>query len=163
MTWEHFMFTLQSISSIYQQHSIMVQSDKIILINLHNNVERVEGVPTFWHKTQDCPHLRLCVLDLGRDCLSLQRLLRFLCLLVYGPAWCWWGGELCWPRCPLSRGEVTRGRGEALWTSCSSISWLDTDSRLLLVAGLSPSPSDRRMGERRLAPREERSAILSSC
>ena len=62
----------------------------------------------------------------------------------------------------LSRGEE-RGMGEDLCTSCSSTSWLDTERRLRLVAGLSPSllmdsvSELRRIGDKILAPSDDRS------
>ena len=69
-----------------------------------------------------------------------------------------------WPPRFRSRGE-DRGIGEDLCTRCSNTSWLETDRRLRLVAGLSPasvlidSESElRRIGDNMLAPRLERSA-----
>lgn len=65
----------------------------------------------------------------------------------------------------LSRGEE-RGMGEDLCTSCSSTSWLDTERRLRLVAGLSPSllmdsvSELRRIGDKILAPSDDRSCEL---
>lgn len=64
-----------------------------------------------------------------------------------------------------SRGEAS-GMGEDLCTSCSNTSWLETESRLRLVAGLSDSlfmdsvSELRRIGDRMLAPREVRSCEL---
>ena len=67
-----------------------------------------------------------------------------------------------WPPRFRSRGEE-RGIGDDLWTRCSNTSWLETDKRLLLVAGLSDSllidsvSEFLRIGDRMLAPRLDRS------
>ena len=111
------------------------------------------------------PHLLRGWADLaGSEPLSLSslaphRLLVFRCLRW----WCWWPwpGDPGWCR-PLTWACVTRGRGEARCTSCSSISAEDTESLLLLVAGPSSllilSVSEfLRIGDRRLAPSDERS------
>ena len=109
-------------------------------------------------------HLLRCWLDLAgswpRSLSSLvpHRLLVLRCLL--GP-WCWWPwpGDPGWGRVPWAD---VRGRGEARCTSCSNISAEETESRLRLVAGPSSllmlSVSElRRIGDRRLAPSDERS------
>ena len=123
-------------------------------------------------------HLRRCWFDLG-GCVwrsLFHLLLRFLCLRVNGPElfwYCtdrgevgrvWWAGlplRWAWPR---SRGEERfRGRGEARWTSCSSISWLEAESLLLLVTGpseslLMDSVSElRSIGDNKLALIEDKS------
>ena len=62
-----------------------------------------------------------------------------------------------------SLGEA-RGMGEDLCTSCSSTSWLETERRRRFVAGLSDSllmdsvSEFLRIGDKILAPREDRSA-----